>query len=115
MPGFDGWMDNVGNYSGIEDLTDEDKVTVSVGVEANGGNFGFGPAAVRVSTGTTITWEWTGKGSQHNVVDQDGSFESELVDESGHTFSHAFDSSGTFKYACTPHKTVGMKGVVVVE
>ncbi|MFB9826103.1 halocyanin domain-containing protein [Halobaculum roseum] len=112
---FDGWFDDVDNYDGVVDETSADEVTVEVGTEANGGYYGFGPAAVRVSTGTTVVWEWTGQGSSHNVAAEDGSFESELVSEEGHTFSHTFDSSGTTKYACTPHKAMGMKGVVVVE
>ncbi|WP_435064296.1 halocyanin domain-containing protein [Halobaculum sp. EA56] len=112
---FDGWFDNVDNYDGVVDETGAGEVTVEVGVEANGGNFGFGPAAVRVSAGTTVVWEWTGNGGSHNVVAEDGSFESELVGEAGHTFSHTFEEAGTTKYACTPHKAMGMKGVVVVE
>nr|WP_284063760.1 halocyanin domain-containing protein [Halobaculum sp. SYNS20] len=112
---FGGWLDDVDNYDGVVDETGADEVTVEVGTEANGGYYGFGPAAVRVSSGTTVTWEWTGQGSSHNVVAEDGSFESELVAEEGHTFSHTFESAGTVKYACVPHEALGMKGVVVVE
>lgn len=112
---FDGWLEDVSNYDGVVDRTGSSSTTVEVGVEANGGYYGFGPAAVRVSPGTTVTWEWTGQGSSHNVVAEGGSFESELSGEKGHTFEHTFESTGTYKYACTPHKTLGMKGVVVVE
>ena len=112
---FDGWFDNTDNVDGVVDETGADAVTVEVGTEANGGAYGFGPAAVRVSTGTTVTWEWTGEGASHNVAAEDGSFESELVGEAGHTFEHTFEESGTTKYACTPHEAMGMKGAVVVE
>ncbi|MFC7137923.1 halocyanin domain-containing protein [Halobaculum litoreum] len=112
---FDGWLEGVDNYDGVVDETGSGGVTVEVGVEANGGNYGFGPAAVKVSTGTTVTWEWTGKGASHNVAAEGGSFESEAVAEEGHTFEHTFEEAGTYKYACTPHKAMGMKGVVVVE
>ncbi|WP_157533135.1 halocyanin domain-containing protein, partial [Haloferax profundi] len=100
---------------GVRDETGTDAVTVDVGTEANGGAFGFGPAAIRISTGTTVTWEWTGEGGSHNVVDTDGAFESELAGSSGHTFEHTFEEAGTYTYSCVPHETVGMKGVVVVE
>jgi halocyanin-like protein len=90
-------------------------VTVRVGTKANGGNFGFTPAAVRVDAGTAVGWEWTGKGGSHNVVDEDGAFESELVNEEGHSFAHTFEESGVSLYFCTPHKGVGMKGAVIVE
>ncbi len=108
------WFSNTSNYDGVVDETGAGEVTVEVGVEANGGAFGFGPAAVRVEPGTTVVWEWTGNGGSHNVVAEDGSFESELVGEAGHTFSHTFEESGVFRYACTPHKALGMKGAVVV-
>ena len=109
------YLSNADNYDGVVDGTDAAEVTVTVGSEANGGNFGFDPAAVRVSTGTTVIWEWNGLGSSHNVVAEDGSFESELVAEEGHTFSQTFEEPGTVEYYCTPHRTMGMKGVVVVE
>ncbi|ELZ65686.1 halocyanin [Haloferax prahovense DSM 18310] len=114
-PQFDGWFDNVDNYDGVLDKTGSSTVTVTVGAQANGGAFGFGPAAVRVSTGTTVVWEWNGKGGSHNVAAADGGFESELVGDSGHTFEHTFEEAGTYRYACTPHETLGMKGAVVVE
>jgi halocyanin-like protein len=109
------YLSDTGNYDGIVDETGTSEVIVTVGTEANGGNFGFGPAAVRVSTGTTVVWEWNGLGSSHNVVAEDGSFESELAAEEGYTFSQTFEEPGTVEYYCTPHRTVGMKGVVVVE
>ncbi|WP_144900989.1 halocyanin domain-containing protein [Halobellus captivus] len=114
-PSFDGYLDGTSNYDGVVDQTDSDEVTITVGAEANGGNFGYGPAAVRVTLGTTVVWEWNGRGSFHNVVAEDGSFESEQVQEAGHTFSQTFEEPGTIKYYCTPHETIGMKGVVVVE
>ena len=109
------YLSNAGNYDGVVDETGASEVTVTVGSEANGGHFGFAPAAVRVSTGSSVVWEWTGLGSTHNVVAEDGSFESKLVAEEGHTFSRTFAEPGTVEYYCTPHRTVGMKGVVVVE
>ncbi|WP_225335576.1 halocyanin domain-containing protein [Halomicrobium urmianum] len=109
---FDGWFDDVGNYDGVVDETGSDEVTIEVGAEANGGSYGFGPAAVRVDPGTTVTWEWVA--GSHNVVDEAGNFESELTDEAGFTFSQTFDEAGVVKYACTPHRAMGMKGAVVV-
>lgn len=114
-PTFDGWLSNVGNYDGVVDETGKDRVTVRVGVEANGGSYGFGPAAVKISSGTTVEWRWTGDGDSHNVVDQDGAFESDMYQEAGVHFEHQFTSTGTYKYYCQPHKALGMKGVIVVE
>jgi len=109
------WFENTSNYDGVVDRTGQSEVTVDVGVEANGGYYGYGPAAVRVSTGTTVVWKWTGDGSYHNVVAEDGSFSSQQAREAGHTYSQTFEAAGTLKYYCTPHEMLGMKGVVVVE
>ncbi|MFB6121013.1 MAG: halocyanin domain-containing protein [Halobacteriaceae archaeon] len=110
---YGGWFDNVGNFDGTVDKRGRSEVTVRVGASGNGGPYAFDPAAVHVDPGTTVVWEWTGDGS-HDVAAEDGSFDTELVGEKGHTFSHAFESAGITKYACTPHKTMGMKGAVVV-
>jgi halocyanin-like protein len=112
---FDGWFDDVENYAGLADRTGVSEVTVTVGAEANGGFFGFEPAAVKVSPGTTVVWKWSGEGGAHNVVAADGGFESEMVAEAGHTFEHAFEAAGTYAYYCLPHRSMGMKGAVVVE
>ncbi|WP_144905543.1 halocyanin domain-containing protein [Halobellus captivus] len=111
---LESWFENTSNYDGVVDGTDSDAITVEVGVDANDGAFGFGPAAIRVSPGTTVTWTWTGGGGSHNVVETDGAFESDLVDAADHTFEYTFESEGTFTYSCTPHEPMGMKGAVVV-
>ncbi|MGZ0746306.1 halocyanin domain-containing protein [Haloparvum sp. AD34] len=111
-PNYDGWFENVGNYDATLDRTGQDSVTVSVGA---GDGLKFDPPAVAVSAGTTVTWEWTGQGGQHNVVAKNGDFESELVSEEGHTFEYTFEESGVHKYKCNPHESVGMKGAVVVQ
>ena len=112
---FGGWMSDVGNYEGVVDATGQSEVTVTVGASGNGGNFAFGPAAVQVDPGTTVLWEWNGEGGQHNVVaEEGGDFESELAAEAGITFDQTFESEGIVKYYCTPHRALGMKGVVVV-
>ncbi len=112
---FDGWFDQTSNYDGVVDKTGESEVTVEVGAKGNNGNFAFSPAAVKVSKGTKVVWEWNGKGGSHNVAAENGDFESEMTGTKGHTFSQTFDSAGTYKYVCTPHKTMGMKGAIVVE
>jgi halocyanin-like protein len=114
-PDFGGYLDDVGNFGGsVEDATGQDQATVEVGAEGNGGNLAFGPAAVHVDPGTTVVWEWTGEGGSHNVVSEDGAFESDLVGEGGFTFEHTFEEDGIYNYFCQPHKSVGMKGSVVV-
>ena len=110
-PAYGDWFSNVPNFEETVGETGKSEVTVQVGAE---GGLVFGPPAVKVSTGTTIVWEWTGKGGMHNVVHQGGSFESEFHSEAGATFQHTFSSPGTNKYYCAPHEARGMKGAVYV-
>jgi halocyanin-like protein len=112
---FGGWLSDVGNYDGVHDRTGSGDVTVEVGVEANQGAFGFGPAAVQVDPGTTVVWEWTGEGGLHNVAaESGGDFSSENVQEAGFTYEQTFEEEGVVQYFCLPHRALGMKGVVVV-
>ena len=103
--------DGDGGSDDPEDHTGRDVVNVDVGA---GNGLEFAPADVRIDVGTTIVWEWTGQGGGHDVVETDGAFESDLVDEAGHTFEHTFAESGTYEYVCTPHQTSGMVGTVTV-
>ena len=115
QPDYGGWFSDVSNFSSTVDKRGQDEVTVEVGVEGNGGNWAFGPPAIHVDAGTTVTWEWTGKGQAHNVVADDDSYSSgSPVAEAGTTYEQTFDESGISKYYCDPHLSVGMKGAVVV-
>jgi len=110
---YDGWLDDVGNFDGtVIDATGQDSVTIEVGVQGNNGPNAFGPPAVQVNPGTTVVWEWVEGG--HNVVDENGAFESPYTDESGTTFEYTPDATGVIKYFCAPHRSLGMKGVLEV-
>jgi halocyanin-like protein len=108
---YEEWMSDVPNYESIADKTGESEIEILVGDE---GGLVFGPPAVEISTGTTVTWTWTGKGGSHNVAHDGGAFKSEMTSEEGHTFSHTFSDSGLYKYYCVPHQRMGMKGVISV-
>ncbi len=111
-PDYGDHFDGVDNYEGTIDATGSDRVDVAVGSEDG---LAYTPAAVAVSSGTTVVWEWTGDGGAHDVAAEDGSFQSENVDDEGFTFEHTFEEEGVFPYVCTPHEAVGMKGAVVVR
>lgn len=112
-PDFDGWLDGVDG--GYLDARGEDDVTVLVGADGNSGPFAFDPAGLWVDPGTTVTWEWTGEGHDHNVNAQSGAdFKTDLVSEPGFTFSYTFEESGITTYQCDPHVSLGMKGAVAV-
>src|SRR6056297_1284099 len=115
--GVDEWLSAVSNYDGVVDETGSDEVTVEVGVQANDGPYGFGPAAVRVDPGATVNFEWVS--NTHNVVvesqpdDADWSGDEEINNE-GYSYSNTFETPGVYTYYCQPHLSVGMKGAIVV-
>lgn len=114
-PDYGTWFEGVSNYDGTHDRRGTDPVSVIVGAKGPLGNFKFAPAAVAVSPGTTVRFTWSGKGGAHDVVDIDGRFDSRpLTDRTGHVFEHRFDTPGVYRYYCTPHRGMGMRGAVAV-
>lgn len=114
-PDYNDWFDNVENFDGTVDRTDRDTVQVEVGAEGNDGWYAFEPAAVLISPGTLVEWRWTGKGGDHNVVSESGSFRSEYANSEGYVYSREFGRSGVHLYYCEPHRSLGMKGAIRVE
>ncbi|MFB9804354.1 plastocyanin/azurin family copper-binding protein [Haladaptatus pallidirubidus] len=91
--------------------------TVTVGP---GGELVFEPAELQISPGTTVEWVW--ESDTHNVIptsQPDGAgwegsgSESETFD-TGHTYSHTFDTEGSYEYVCIPHESAGMTGTITV-
>ena len=74
----------------------------------------FSKRIVNVNSGDNIFWKATDKG--HNVefvTVPDGvkGFKSKLGKDTNYTFS----KPGVYLYQCTPHKMMGMIGIVVVD
>lgn len=114
-PNYRGWFDDVGNYEGTRDYRDQSEVIVDVGVEGGLGYFKFGPPAVAVSPGTTVAWEWTGRGGAHNVVAEQERFDSgDPIDADDERFTFTFERPAIYRYLCEPHRSQGMRGAVFV-
>jgi len=115
---LDDWLADANGYEGvIERYGPDDEPTVTVGdsLGTDHGAAAFGPVAVRVPPGATVTWEWSGHGDRANVVALDDSFASgDPVASHGHTFSHTFEEHGTYRYVSEPSRDEGMRGAVVV-
>jgi plastocyanin len=76
-------------------------------------NFTFGPAALTVPVGTTVTW--TNKDDiPHTVVSTDDpkAFKSKVLD-TDEKFSFTFSKAGTYLYFCSIHPK--MTGKVIVQ
>jgi plastocyanin len=83
----------------------------------------FTPATVDVNVGDTVTWKNTDMGN-HNVVADNGSFKgggdpvTHDPAPTGWTFTHRFNTPGTFRYYCSQHGAaggVGMAGKIIVR
>jgi plastocyanin len=92
--------------------------TVKVGP---GGNLTFEPSELSIPPGTTVKWVW--ESNTHNVVPESQPSGSSWKGtpgapsktyDSGHTYSHTFDTPGTYEYFCQPHKSAGMTGTLQV-
>ena len=69
----------------------------------------------RVESGTTITWIPTSKGHNvHFIAGPDG-WDLPKKSKNNKEVSITFDVPGVFLYQCTPHATMGMIALVVVE
>ena len=77
----------------------------------------FIPSTVVITVGGTVTWENTDTAAHTSssgtpVDGPDGVFDSSLI-MAGGSYSHTFDTAGTFDYFCMVHPW--MEGTVIVE
>ena len=93
-------------------------------VVEEGSDYKFDPEIIKVNIGDNVTFVWVDTQFSHNVV--------EVEDEDATTSNGGFESEfgvgnytwelpefyttqeGTYEYVCTPHATLGMRGVIVV-
>jgi hypothetical protein len=74
-------------------------------------NYSFVPDTIRVKAGSTVSWYNTDT-AFHTITADDGSWDAGKL-LYGFSFSHTFDTPGTFEFHCNFHAS--MKGRVVVE
>jgi halocyanin-like protein len=94
----------------IEDLTGEGSVTIETGDDVQ-----FDPAAARIDSGTTVTWEWLSDGDSVEQTESEFDFEDASTQNEGDTHQWRFDESGVFRYQCGPHAAEGAHGAIIVE
>jgi plastocyanin len=74
-------------------------------------NATFGPAALTIGVGTTVTWV-NHDSDLHTVTSSQGLFASPGLD-AGDTYAHLFTTPGTYPYFCALHPH--MKGTIIVQ
>ena len=80
--------------------------------DAAGNKMVFSEEIARVDIGDTITWLPTTKG--HNVEMIASPNDMKLKSKNGKEVKVSFEEAGIYYYWCTPHKGMGMIGLVVV-
>ena len=80
--------------------------------DADGNKMVFSEEIARVDIGDIITWIPTTKG--HNVEMMSSPNDMKLKSKNGKEVKISFDKAGIYYYWCTPHKGMGMIGLVVV-
>jgi plastocyanin len=82
------------------------------GGSVDGSNFDFKPGTIEIKKGSKVTWHWVN--GRHTVTFVKGSYNKTLT--RGHqTRSRTFKKRGKFKYYCRFHRSLGMRGKVVVK
>ena len=70
---------------------------------------------VHVDTGDTVTWVPTSKGHNVEIIAAPDGFDIPKKSKNGKEVSIEFTVPGIYYYWCTPHKGMGMIGLVVVD
>tara|TARA_B100001057_G_C22644409_1_gene869523 strand:- start:390 stop:809 length:420 start_codon:yes stop_codon:yes gene_type:complete len=80
--------------------------------DANGKRMVYSPEVARIDVGDTVTWLPASKG--HNVEMISSPNEMKFKSKNNKEAKITFDTPGIYYYWCTPHKGMGMVGLVVV-
>ena len=87
-----------------------------------GGSLTFEPAELEILPGTTVNFVW--ESDNHNIVVEsqpdgaswEGTPGSETKTyDTGYTYSHTFQTEGSYAYFCQPHKQAGMEASIEVS
>ena len=80
--------------------------------DADGNRMVYSQEIAKVEVGDTVTWLPTSKG--HNVEMISSPNDMKFKSKNGREAKITFDTPGIYYYWCTPHKGMGMIGLVVV-
>lgn len=92
-----------------------------------GGEYYFDPIGKFIESGEAVTFklkngshsataykEGNGQATVTRIPEGAEAWDSGILSDRGATFEHTFETTGTYDYFCTPHKSFGMVGRLVV-
>jgi len=80
----------------------------------DGAKMVYSQDVVHVDVGSTVTWLPTDKGHNVEFIAAPDGFDIPKKSKLGKEYSMTFEVPGIYLYQCTPHKGMGMIGLVVV-
>lgn len=100
-----------GNSGGTgEDIGGNTGTPQTHNVEISG--FAFNPSTLTIKKGDTVIWTNKDSVSHTVTIDSENELASGLI-SNGQTYSHTFNTAGTYNYHCTPHPY--MEAKIIVE
>lgn len=99
----------VANLAYAEDITIE-----MLNKDSAGNKMVYSNELARINTGDTITWVPTSKGHNVEFIAGPEGWKKPKKSKNSKEVAITFDTPGIYYYWCTPHKGMGMIGLVVV-
>ena len=81
---------------------------------ADGEKMVYSQDIVKVDIGDTVTWLPKSKGHNVEFIGIPEGMKKIKKSKLSKEYSHTFEKAGIYLYQCTPHKAMGMIGVVIV-
>ena len=82
--------------------------------DTNGNKMVYSKEIAKVAVGDTITWLPASKGHNVEIIAAPDGYDIPKKSKNGKEVSITFEVPGIYYYWCTPHKGMGMIGLVVV-
>lgn len=81
---------------------------------ADGQKMVYSEDIVKVNVGDTVTWKAKSKGHNVEFISLPKGMKKIKKSKMNKDYSYTFQTAGIYLYQCTPHKSMGMIGLVVV-
>ena len=82
--------------------------------DANGNKMVYSKEIAKVAVGDTITWLPASKGHNVHFISAPDGIKKLPKSKMNKEYSYTFEREGIYLYQCTPHKSMGMIGLVIV-
>ena len=110
-----GFLTAVFGFVFLSNLAYADNITLEMlNKRDDGQKMVYSEDVARVNVGDTVTWVPTSKGHKVEIVAAPEGFDIPKKSKNNKEVSITFDVPGIYYYWCTPHKSMGMIGLVIV-